>query len=399
MRVIGMLSGTSYDGVDALVCDLELDGDTLVCDLVAHRATPYPDDLRAAIAGMLPPAATTIEAVCRLDVELGRHFGELVARLEADHGPADAVCSHGQTVYYWVADDTARGTLQLGEPAFIAARTEAAVVSNVRNRDIAAGGNGAPLASLLDLLLLPADGPVVHGSLNLGGIANVTVLGGGRTPVAYDIGPANALIDATMGWVTHGQARLDRDGALAAAGRPDAELVAALCDHPYFALPPPKGTGKEVFNLDYVTSRLGSRTLAPADLLASVTEATAAVVARALASHGLGELYVAGGGTRNPTLMAALSRRLQGVPIRAVDELGVPEAAKEALLFAVIGFLTLHDLPGTVPSCTGATRPTVLGSITPGTRPRPRPERRDVGPAGAAPPRRLVVRTRLGDRG
>lgn len=395
MRVIGMLSGTSYDGVDALVAELELEGDALVCDLVAHRAAPYPERLRAAIGAMLPPAQTTIEAVCRLDVELGRFFGAIVAELEAEHGPAEVVCSHGQTVYYWVAADVTEGTLQLGEPAFVAERTGAAVVSDVRNRDIAAGGNGAPLASLLDILLLPADGPVVTGSLNLGGIANVTVLGGGRTPIAYDIGPANALIDAAVAWVTGGRSHLDRDGALAASGRPDGDLVAALCDHPYFALAPPKGTGKEVFNLEYLVARLGGRTLGPADLLASVTEATAAIVADALGSHGLAELYVAGGGTRNPTLMGALSKRLEGVTIRPVDELGVPEAAKEALLFAVIGFLTLHGMAGTVPSCTGASRSTVLGSITPGAHPLPG----RVLPGGDAPvPRRLRVRTPLDAR-
>ena len=393
MRVIGMLSGTSYDGVDALVCDLDLDGDALVCDLVAHRAAAYPEELRRSIAAVLPPAETTIEAVCRLDVELGGFFGALVAGLEAAHGPAEVVCSHGQTVYYWVDATTTRGTLQLGQPAFIAERTAASVVSDVRNRDIAAGGNGAPLASLLDLLLLPADGPEVVGSLNLGGIANVTVLGGGRTPIAYDIGPANALIDAAVDWVTGGRAHFDRDGALAASGAPDAGLVAALCDDPYFDVPPPKGTGKELFNLDYLTSRLAGRSLAPADLVASVTEATAAVVAASLATHGLDALYAAGGGVRNPTLMSALASRLAGVPIRPVDELGVPEAAKEALLFAVVGFLTAHGIPATVPSCTGASRPTVLGSVTPGAAPLPARH-----PALAAP-RRLVVRTCLGARG
>lgn len=395
MRVIGMLSGTSYDGVDALVTELELEGDVLECDLVALRSFAYPDALRSAIAGMLPPAQTTIEAVCQLDVQLGRFFGELVAVLEAAHGPVDVVCSHGQTVYYWVTSGVTQGTLQLGEPAYIAERTEAAVVSDVRNRDIAAGGNGAPLASLLDLLLLPTPGPVAVGSLNLGGIANVTVLGGGAAPIAYDIGPANALIDAAVGWVTEGEARFDRNGELAASGSPDRELVAALVDHPYFAQPPPKGTGKELFNLGYITSRLGQRVLEPADLLASVTEATALVVADALASHELGELYVAGGGTRNPTLMRALTRRLEGVRIRPIDELGVPEAGKEALLFAVIGFLTLHGLPGTVPSCTGATRATVLGAVTPGGQPLPDGR----GARLEAAPRRLRIRTPLEGRG
>lgn len=390
MRVIGMLSGTSYDAVDALVCDLDQDGDTLVCDLVAHRAAPYPESVRAAIAAVLPPASTTIEQVCRLDVAIGRFFGELAADLCAAHGPVDLVCSHGQTVYYWVADDTAQGTLQLGEPAFIAERTGVSVLSDVRNRDIAAGGNGAPLASLIDVLLLGEDGPV-RGSLNLGGIANVTVLGGGTTPIAFDIGPANALIDAVVEWVSDGRAHFDRDGALAAAGQVDPALFAALCDDPYFALAPPKGTGKELFHLGYVTDRLAGRTLAPADLVATVTAATAEIVAAALAPYGLAEVIAAGGGTRNPVLMRELGARLAGVPIRSFDECGVPEAAKEALIFAVVGYLSAHGLPGTVPSCTGAAHPSVLGALTPGTRPLPL-----VG--GRTAPRRLAVRTPLAAR-
>ena len=398
MRVIGMISGTSFDAVEALLAELELDGDELVCELIEHRSVAYPPSVRHAIAAILPPSPTTIEQVCQLDVAIGRFFADVAGELADDHGGVDAVCSHGQTVYHWVEGGDARGTLQLGEPAWTAERTGAAVVSDVRNRDIAAGGHGAPLASLLDVLLLGAS-PAVCGSLNLGGIANVTVLGPGRDPVAFDIGPANALIDAAVEMLTDGDQRFDRHGAWAARGQADAGLVDSLLDDPYFSLPPPKSTGKEYFNLGYVTRRvaeMGEEEISAADLLASLTVATAEMVAASLRPFRLGELIVAGGGTRNLTLMAELQARLPGVTMRRTDELGVPEAAKEALVFAIIGFLTLHGLPATVPSCTGAARASVLGSVTPGRAPLPLAALLAPGPAATAgalrAPKRLVLR-------
>ncbi len=397
MRVIGMISGTSFDAVEALLANFELDGDVLVCHLVEHRSVAYPPPVARSISEILPPSPTTIEQVCRLDVAIGRFFGEVAKELADEHGGVDAVCSHGQTVYHWVEGTTARGTLQLGEPAWIAELTGAMVVSDVRNRDIAAGGHGAPLASLLDVLLLGGS-PTPVGSLNLGGIANVTVLGPGHEPIAFDIGPANALIDAAVEWLSGGEKRFDRDGAWAAQGQADAALVARLLDDPYFALPPPKSTGKEYFNLGYVTRRLEGGGTSAADLLTSLTVATAESVAAALRPYEPGELIVAGGGTRNLTLMAALQARLPGVPMRRTDELGVPEAAKEALVFAIIGFLTLNGLPSTVPSCTGAARPSVLGSLTPGRAPladllAPGLLAPAVGGGGQVPraPTRLVV--------
>jgi anhydro-N-acetylmuramic acid kinase len=390
MRIIGMISGTSFDAVEALLADLELDGDRLVCDLVEHRSVPYPASVRHDISAMLPPASTTIEQVCRLDVAIGQFFGDVAKGLADEHGGVDAVCSHGQTVYHWVEGAVARGTLQLGEPAWIAERTGAAVISDVRNRDIAAGGHGAPLASLLDVLLLGAAPGAACGSLNLGGIANVTVLGPGREPLAFDIGPSNALIDAAVEMLTDGAQGLDRDGAWAARGRADAALVDRLLDDPYFALPAPKSTGKEYFNLGYVTERLDGREISAEDLLASLTVTTAESVAAAIRPFHVTELIVAGGGTRNLTLMAGLQARLPGVKMRRTDELGVPEAAKEALIFAIIGFLTLHGLPATVPSCTGAARSSVLGSVTPGRAPLAAL----LAPAPQAPTR-LVVRSPL----
>jgi anhydro-N-acetylmuramic acid kinase len=386
VRVIGITSGTSFDAVEAVLTELLLDASgVLRATLLEHRSAPYPPEVRDAIASALPPAATSVEQICKLDVAVGQAFASVAGELVRAHGQVDIVCSHGQTVYHWVEGRTARGTLQLGEPAWAAERTGAAVVSNVRNRDIAAGGQGAPLACLLDTLLIGSQPPVPTGSLNLGGIANVTVLSPTAAPVAFDTGPANALIDATVQWLSGGSRRYDDGGALAAAGKTDPDLVGRLLDDPYFSLPPPKSTGKELFDLDYVTSRLGSDGFEPEDLLASVTAATAESVSLALRPYGLVELFVAGGGTRNPTLMGELRRRLPDVRLRDTGELGVPEAAKEALLFAVIGFYTAAGFPATLPSCTGASHAVVLGSITPGSRPLPAPA------AGPVPVRLVMV--------
>lgn len=365
MRVIGMISGTSFDAVEALLVDISADGPTLVCDMVEHRSVPYPDDLRSAIAAVMPPAPASMQQACQLDVATGQFFARVAQSLSEDHGGVEAICSHGQTLYHWVEGDRARGTLQVGQPAWIAERTGVTVVSDVRNRDIAAGGHGAPLASLLDVLLLGASPAVASGSLNLGGIANATVVRPGAPPVAFDIGPANALLDATVERLTEGRQHYDAEGAWAARGHPDLALVAALSDDPYFSLPPPKSTGKEYFNGEYVANRLTSA-VSPEDLLASLTLLTARTVADALAPFALKELLVAGGGTRNRALMSMLASELGPVEIKRTDTLGVPEQAKEALVFALIGFLTLSGVPATVPSCTGAGRAVVLGSVTPG---------------------------------
>ncbi len=390
LRTIGMISGTSHDAIEAVLVELSRAGTRLVADLRGHMSVPYPTAVRDALLAVLPPARTTAAALCALDARVGQCFAGVAADLVHRHpgGRPDLVCSHGQTVYHWVDGGRALGTLQLGQAAWIAERTGATVVSDVRIRDIAAGGQGAPLASLLDVLLFGSHPSRVTGALNLGGIANVTVVGPVRDPVAFDIGPANALIDAAAGWLAAGAVDRDEDGRGAARGSVDAELLASLLHDPYYAAPPPKSTGKEHFHLGHVQQHLGGRRLAPDDLLATLTELTARTVADALVRHGVERLVVSGGGTRNPTLMAALSRHLPGVSLERLDSLGVDEAAKEALLMAVIGYLTVHGWAGTLPSCTGARHPTVLGAVTPGTRPLPLT-------GGGRPPRRLVVRTPL----
>lgn len=390
MRVVGMISGTSFDAIEAVAVELELDGQTLVVDFHSHLSVPYPPELRRAVAELLPPATTSIEAVCRLDTLIGMQFAEVAERLslEAFAGQVDVVCSHGQTVFHWVEQGSARGTLQLGQPAFIAERTGATVVSDLRARDIAKGGHGAPLASLLDVLLFAHRDDRVYGSLNLGGIANVTVAGGGREPLAYDIGPANALLDAVVAWRSGGAELCDLGGERAGRGRVDVELLERFLDEPYYAQAPPKSTGKELFHLPYVLERLEGRELATEDLLATLTALSAELVARDLRRLEVAEVVSAGGGTRNLTLMRELTARLPGVSIVTIDAYGVAEGAKEALVFALIGFLSVNGLTASIPSCTGAREASVLGSIVPGARSLERQ-------ADPLQPTRLRVRTPL----
>ncbi|WP_274564024.1 anhydro-N-acetylmuramic acid kinase [Streptomyces spiramyceticus] len=379
MRVIGLMSGTSYDAIDAAVADLTLEGDTLVLTPLGMVSTVYADDLRAELRAAMPPAATTMAAVCRLDTRIGQAFAEaaVLADRELCEGRADLIASHGQTVYHWAEDGRVHGTLQIGEPAWIAEATGRPVVSGFRPRDVAAGGQGAPLVSMVDVMWLRGRTGVPV-ALNLGGIANITVVDGGSGgggPLAFDTGPANALIDAAVqsyaggGTAAYSGASIDTDGALAARGTVHQPLLRRLLDEPYYAKPAPKTTGKELFNLPYLRAALAGFGPLPAeDVVATLTRLTARTVAEAVRPFGTTEVIASGGGTRNPVLMAQLREELGGVRLLTSDELGLPSAAKEAYAFAVLGWLTAHGLPGTEPSCSGARHPSVLGSVTPGGR-------------------------------
>ena len=398
-----MLSGTSYDGIDAAVADLELDGDLIRLRPLGLSSIDLPDELRAMIAAVLPPNRTDLQEVCRLDTTLGQLFGLAAAHanVEVGDGRAELVVSHGQTVFHWVEDGHPLGTLQLGAPAWIAAATGLPVVSDLRSRDLTRGGHGAPLASTLDALLL-GDRPGRTGALNLGGIANITVLAGGQDdgegrhptePLAYDLGPANALIDAAVVAATDGAGRMDADGERAARGRVDTDLLDRLLAEPYYDRPAPKSTGKELFHPGYleqftdVSADHAGTAIAGDDLIATLTELSATLVADACRAHRLAELVVAGGGVRNPVLMSRIAALAAPTTISLIDEFGLPAQAKEANLFALLGFLSVHGLAGSRPSATGADGPSILGSITPGEAPLRLPE-----PATRTPTKLRIVR-------
>ncbi|MET8753144.1 anhydro-N-acetylmuramic acid kinase [Streptomyces sp. NPDC004667] len=392
MRVVGLMSGTSYDAVDAAAADIALDEDgTLRLVPLGMVSAPYEDPLRTALAAALPPAPTTLADVCRLDTRIGQAFAALAVRADRElcAGRAELMASHGQTVFHWADAGRVHGTLQIGSPAWIAEATGCPVVSDFRPRDVATGGQGAPLVSLVDLMLLRGR-PGVPAALNIGGIANLTVLPPTGPPVAFDTGPGNALLDAAVRELTAGRLDHDADGALAAAGRVHAPLLRRLLDEPYYRLPAPKTTGKELFHPGHLRAALAPHPgLPPQDVLATLTRLTARTVADALRPLGATEVIASGGGTRNPALMAALRGELPpGTALLTSDALGLPAAAKEAYAFAVLGFLTVHGLPGNAPDCTGARGPRVLGSLTPGRRPLTLP------PAVTRPPGVLII----GDR-
>ena len=394
LRVLGCMSGTSVDGIDIACADLRLRGDELLAGYRGLVSVPFGDELQQRILGALPPARPGAGGICALHAVLGRAYAAAFvrARDELAGGRADLAVLHGQTVYHWVdAKGAALGTLQLGSPAEVAEALGIPVVSDLRSRDIAAGGQGAPLAPMFDWLLLsgPAGtGPA--GAVNLGGIANLTVVADRQVVAAYDIGPAGALMDPAAVRASDGALDFDVDGALAASGTVRADLLRTLAADPFFALAPPRSTGREHFNAAYLDAAL--RRIAPEatppDVVATVTRLLVDQLAAAATRFGLRELILSGGGSRNLTTARWLRAALPRTPIRTSDDVGVPAQAKEALAFAVLGFLSWHGLPGSVPAATGARRHPILGSITPGSGPLVLP------PPAALAPRSLRLVTR-----
>ncbi|HEY6737905.1 MAG TPA: anhydro-N-acetylmuramic acid kinase [Actinopolymorphaceae bacterium] len=394
MRVVGIMSGTSYDGIDVAVADLSFEPSGAIgLDPVGAAEYPHTAQVRDLIAHVLPPAEVTMQQVCELDTLLGQAFADAAARgiEELAGGRADLIVCHGQTVFHWIEDGRARGTLQLGQPAWIAERTGVPVVSDLRARDITKGGQGAPLVPIFDVLLLPPT-TTARAVLNLGGIANMTVIAPNGDAVAYDLGPANALLDAAAERFL--DEPYDRDGAHAASGKINAELLGSLLAEPYYRREPPKSTGKELFNASYLAEQLAPfPDLPSSDILATLTELTARVIVTEIDRHDVSEVVASGGGVRNPLLMRRVRELASpGLTVRSIDDFGIPSGAKEAYAFAVLGYLTVHGVPATIPSCTGATAPALLGGLTPGAGPLRLPDPRGGTPAA------LLVRTRE-DRG
>jgi anhydro-N-acetylmuramic acid kinase len=356
------------------------------------RRRPVQDfdaDLRTRALSVLPPATSDARALCLLDADLGRAFGAAAKRTidELADGRADLIVSHGQTVHQEVEDGVVRATLQLGQPAEIAEHTGVPVISDLRARDVAAGGQGAPLVSRLDELLLAGRRSPVA-ALNLGGIANLTVVRPEAPTVAFDAGPANALLDAAVAAATDGREHHDPDGHRTAAGTVDPDLLGVLLEDPFLAAPPPKSTGKERYHRGYLAAAL-QRAPVPrvADQLATLAEAVAVAIADHAARYEVVQVLASGGGVHNLGLVTALERRLDvvGATYATTEEVGVPVDGKEAIAFALLGWLSWHGLTGNVPSCTGARGPRVLGSLTPGAGPLRLP------PPSAARPRRVEV--------
>lgn len=367
MRVLGMISGTSYDGIDVAVVDFRHRGDLVTGTVLHAQSAPYPADLRARLAAALPPAQTTLAEVCELDTLIGQAFAAAAVSAIGVSGPVDAICSHGQTVYHWAGPQAALGTLQLGQPAWLAEATGAPVVSDVRVRDLTVGGQGAPMVAFLDRMLL-AGIPGTRAALNLGGISNMTVVRPDGDLIAYDIGPANALIDSVVSERHLTPYGYDRDGTIAASGTVSEPLLRVLLAEPYYQRPAPKSTGKELFHGAYVRRAVEEAgvELSDADLVATLTELTVRTVASQVRRAEVTTLVVSGGGCHNPVVLDGLRDALPGASLLASDELGAPADEKEAIAFALIGWCTLHGVASNLPAATGARVPRILGTITPG---------------------------------
>ncbi len=341
MRIIGLISGTSYDGIDVAAVELALEGDVLTMRLLGSSVVEYDPALHEAIGAVLPPNQITVADVAKLDTALGQAFARAAA-IAVDRycaGRAHLVVLHGQTVYHWLEGGQALGSLQIGEPAWIAELCGLPVVSGLRTRDIAAGGQGAPLVGTVDALLLSGRSGT-PAALNIGSIANLTVVPSDGPVLAFDTGPGNALIDAAVLHYSGGESAYDADGAWASAGQVHAGLFNHLLGDEYYKGTGPKSTGKEYFNLEYLlaaVSKFGE--MRAQDVIATVTELTAATIAASCRHHRVTEIVISGGGADNPVLMRSLTAALGSMPVYRSDDLGIPAEAKEAIAFAVLGFL------------------------------------------------------------
>lgn len=359
---LGLMSGTSADGIDAALATFELSRPRII----AARTYPWPTALREQVLALAQGEITPdLDTLGQLDVALGHGFAEAALNLLHDFptrpGAVRAIGSHGQTVRHrpggaWPF------TLQLGDPATIAERCGIDVVADFRRADVAAGGQGAPLLPAVHAMLLARPGHT-RVVLNLGGIANITVLGAGGSVRGFDTGPANGLLDA---WCLRQRGEpFDRGGAFAAEGKADAALLDALLADPYFALPPPKSTGREHFHLDWLAAHPRMAALAPADVQATLLELTVRSVTDAIARHApdAEEVLACGGGLHNPVLMQRLGEALAPRKLMSTASFGVDPDFLEATAFAWLARQRLLELPGNLPAVTGARGPRVLGAV------------------------------------
>lgn len=374
LRVIGLISGTSADGIDAALCEIEGAPPHMTARIIRGLTVPYAPPLRERVLVAMRAGGADVRELTLLNAKIGEAFATAVRALGA--GNVDLIGSHGQTVWHQVEPGgQVTATLQIGEAAIIAERTGVTVISNLRARDIAAGGQGAPLVSYLDWLLLrhKSEWRAVQ---NIGGIGNVTFLPPLTEPdaplIGFDTGPGNALLDNLTELLSDGHKPYDEGGQWAAQGRVDSGWLAQLMEHPYYRQKPPKTTGRELFSLEMASALRDTgrqRGLDDASILATITALTAESIAAAyrdFAPAPISEAILAGGGRLNRTLVTMLRERLAPMRVSLSDDHGMDGDFKEALLCAVLAYETWHNRPGCRPEQTGAAHASVLGQITPG---------------------------------
>jgi anhydro-N-acetylmuramic acid kinase len=371
--VAGIMSGTSCNGVSTVIIEAVRRGRTLGARFLSHRDEEYPARLREEL---LHAAELPVPALATLHARLGKHFAASLMRhfAYADVRGLDLVGSHGHTLFHRSRRNAspephggAKGlpvSWQIGEPAEIAAAAEVPVVADFRPADVASGGEGAPLVPFADgILFRPRKGP--RACLNIGGIANVTLLDSSGAPVlAFDTGPGVMLLDAAAAVASGGRRAMDRDGRMAARGKVDRRLLARLLAHPYFEEPPPKSTGRELFGEAFFVRVLRACRAAD-DLLATLSAFTIETIARAIESLPLRpvDLVAAGGGIRNPVLLRGLEARLAPLPIVRSDALGWPEEAREGAAFALLAAAYVWGIPASFPGTTGVRGAPILGKL------------------------------------
>jgi len=385
LTVMGLMSGTSVDGVDACLARLEFLNGQLRHEILATHTVKMPESLRVRLLKCMAEKTIHLEEFCALNVAVGELFADtaqgLIETHEINPKSIDCIGSHGQTIYHWPPTKpcTLGGTLQIGEPSMIAERTGIYTIADFRPRDMAAGGQGAPLVCFADRLLFQ-DEELGRCVQNIGGIANVTVVPSRHAQnhetkpvIAFDTGPGNMLIDAAMQQFFNQP--YDANGAEAAKGKLHKELLAALKIHPYIQLLPPKTTGREQFGQAYFEELLGKfPEISPSDWLHTLTNFTACSIADTyerfvFPGYDIAEAIIGGGGVKNLTLMAMLAQEFEArgrkVAIKTHADFGIPDQYKEALAFAILAWAALLGRSNNLPECTGASHPVVMGKHIP----------------------------------
>ena len=376
MLVIGLMSGTSADGIDVALCDITGEPPQLSAKIVTTYFEPFPSDLRNRILTACDIHQSQVNAICQLNFELAEFFADAILKMlkQANLSPQDIdlIGSHGQTIWHDFNADTGKvtSTLQITSGSVIAERTGITTINNFRERDVAVGGQGAPLTGYADWLLLRHESHW-RAIQNIGGMGNVTFLpplsDTTSDLIAFDTGPGNALVDAVISEWTMGEHRYDPDGEFSQTGRVDEELLDTLMSHAYITRDIPKTTGREVFGVEYAQT-LMKTTDDTRSLITTLTMYTATSIADAyerFAPAPVGEVILGGGGRHNDTMINILRGLLGGIPVRTHEDIGLDSDFKEALVFAVLAYETWHGRVGSLPSQTGATHSTVLGQITP----------------------------------
>lgn len=366
---VGLLSGTSIDGIDCALLRCEAS----TCELIATHQHPFSEQAREDIAAISVSGANEIERMGKLDREIAHWFADatlsLLAQQKLEPTAIRAIGSHGQTIRHRPPSDGSHSpdhsfTLQIGDPNTLAERTGITTVADFRRRDIAAGGEGAPLAPAFHAAVF-SHPQHVRAIVNIGGIANISILRGTELAAGFDSGPGNTLLDQWIG--QHLGQSYDKDGAWGAQGQVNSALLQRLLQHPYLQKQGVRSTGKEAFNLAWLDETLGSEKLAPADVQATLTQLTAQTIAETMrqADAGVDQVFICGGGAHNRHLMQRLGEQLLGCEIQTTQALGLHPDWVEAAAFAWMAHRTLEHLPSNAPVVTGARGHRILGGIYP----------------------------------